>query len=129
MQWMNELFGWIFYDRLNVARVAFIHTCETNITKKRTSTPVLNEPLCLEKEAITHQGWAAHSACVRYLTHSAAALVKRISTSLPLLVASLTRCHMCRLPTQKLITNSTKTHAALHSFIYLSTLLRISNSV
>lgn len=124
---MNYLGGFFTIDSTSPELPSFTLVKQTS-RKKRTSTPVLNEPFRLEREAITHQGWAAHSACVRYLTHSAAALVKRISTSLPHLVASLTRCHMCRLPTQKLITNSTKTHAALHSFIYLSTLLRISNS-
>lgn len=76
MNAMNELYGCVFYDRHNVARAAFIHTCGTKIKKK--TTPALNEPFRLEKEAIVNQGWASHSACMRYLTHSAAVLVKRI---------------------------------------------------
>lgn len=134
MRWMNECF---FYDRRNVAYIAFIHTCETDIKKKITT---LNERFDeKKKQKQNKEGWAARSACVRNVTHSAAVLVKRIALHFRISVASLTRCHMCRLPTQKLITNSTKNHAVhtTHScthtnacstlFICLSTLLCASS--
>lgn len=73
---MNELYSDDFYDRQCVA-------CMTESCRKK-------------------KGSLGRTQCVRIFdTSHRAVLVKRISTSLPHSVVSLTRCHMCALPERK----------------------------